>query len=118
MGKTTRENAQPHSQPIVARLALLEPICQASGTTVRHIIRLRGDLSARDLTREVEEYREVGWRVSMLWRGSCAVMVSLSNARWSTSTSHNSLAVLAFHSLRMMDMLNSTCDPSEVEEVE
>ena len=93
MGKTTRANVQPQSRKRVARLALLERICQASGNTVRHIIQLPGDLSAGDLAREVEEYREVGWRVSILWRGSWAVMVFLSkHSVLSTSTNHRSLS--------------------------
>ena len=95
MGKTTRANVQSQSRKRVARLALLERICQASRTTVRHNIQLPGDLSAGDLAREVEEYREVGWRVSILWRGSWAVMVFLSkHSVLSTSTNHRSLAVL------------------------
>ena len=43
-----------------------------SKSTVRHVIRLPEQL-AKNLTVELLEYKEVGWRVCRLWRGSHAV---------------------------------------------
>ena len=43
-----------------------------SGSIVRHIVRLPVALPPADLEREVAEYRAVGWRVTLLWKGIIA----------------------------------------------
>ena len=44
-----------------------------SGSVVRHILRLPVGLAPADLEREVAEYRAVGWRVTLLWKGIIAL---------------------------------------------
>ena len=70
MGKTTRANVQPQSRIRGKRLALLERVCQVSGRTVRHIIRLDEEMSPEDQARDIEQYRDLGWTVHILWRGT------------------------------------------------
>ena len=51
-------------------LLLLERTCQCSGQLVRHTLHLADNLHPKALAKEIAEYREVGWRVCVLWRGA------------------------------------------------
>ena len=59
------------SPPILTTvLLLLERTCQCSGQLVRHTLHLADNLHPKALAKEIAEYREVGWRVCVLWRGA------------------------------------------------
>ena len=48
---------------------LLWRVCGLSGRTVRHAIEVLEDLDG-----EIEDYKQVGWRVAVLWKGAGKVI--------------------------------------------
>ena len=65
---------RPASSSAAQPLLLLDRVCLVSGCTVRHIVRLPVDLASEDLAKEVAEYRAVGWRVAILWKGASTLL--------------------------------------------